>query len=186
LLLEGGAMKTRMFGVLVIGGGLLLAAASMGADGGNSPGQQDGQATELLTADQLSGMTVWSRQGELIGTVDEVILDFQERRVAYVVVTSGGFWGIGGERAIVPWKATSVQWARRLTALEQEQWKRQPGVQPGVQGSMRRGFDEEPVLVLDVDREVLMDAPRGAIQDTLDRGQAEQIHRHYGVSPYWQ
>jgi len=129
--------------------------------------EQSQYARQLITADRLNGMSVQNKQGEEIGNVDKVVLDDKNGRIAYVVVTSGGFWGIGGEKAVIPWKAVKFQ---------------QP--QQGKQGQTRA--TGESVLVVDVSKDQLKNAPQGDIERSLTRQQAEQIHQYYGVAPYWE
>jgi sporulation protein YlmC with PRC-barrel domain len=119
--------------------------------------QQSQYAQQLMTADDLGGAKIQNRQGEEIGSVDKVVLDSQNGQIAYVVVTSGGFWGVGGEKAVIPWKAVQLQ---------QEQ--------------------DEPVLMVDVTKDQLKNAPQGDIEEITDRRQAEEIHQYYGVAPYWE
>jgi sporulation protein YlmC with PRC-barrel domain len=119
--------------------------------------QQSQYAQQLMTAKEIEGMKVQNRQGEEIGSVDKVVLDSQDGQIAYVVVSSGGFWGMGGEKAVIPWKAVQLQ---------QEQ--------------------DEPVLMVDVTKDQLKNAPQGDIEEITDRRQAEEIHQYYGVAPYWE
>lgn len=122
--------------------------------------QKSQYAKQLMTANEIEGMKIQNRQGEEIGDVDKVVLDSQSGQIGYVVVTSGGFWGMGGEKAVIPWKAVQLQ---------------------------QQGEDtDEAFLTVDVTEEQLMNAPQGDIQEVLDRQQAQEIHQHYGVAPYWE
>jgi sporulation protein YlmC with PRC-barrel domain len=123
-------------------------------------GQQKSQyAQQLMTANEIEGMKIQNQQGEEIGSVDKVVLDSQDGQIAYVVVTSGGFWGMGGEKAVIPWKAVQLQ---------------------------QQAEGDKPMLMVNVSKEQLKNAPQGDIQEILDRRQAEQIHQYYGVAPYWE
>ncbi len=146
--------------------------------------QQSRYAQQLLTADKLNGMQIQNQQGEDIGSVDQVILDAKEGKLAYVVVSTGGLWGIGGQKAIVPWNALhlqSEQALQRQTAQQQGQAGQQG--QTAQQGQAQQG---QQVLVLNVQKDQLKNAPQGDLQNVLDRQQGVQIHKFYGVAPYWE
>ncbi len=125
--------------------------------------KQDQYAQQLQNSDDIQGMKIQNQQGEEVGSIDKVVIDTQAGQVAYVVLTSGGFWGIGGEKVVVPWNALKMQ------PTEQ--------AQAGQQG---------PVLVLNVTKDQLKQAPQGDLKKTLDRNQGREIHQYYGVSPYWE
>lgn len=54
---------------------------------------------------------VWNQDGEQIGTVNDMILDLDNTRVAYVIVGTGGFLGIAEKDVLVPWNMLEVQTA---------------------------------------------------------------------------
>jgi len=45
---------------------------------------------------------------------------------------------------------------------------------------------EQNALTLTVDKAQLMSAPEGDIQQALTRQEGQEIHRFYGVAPYWE
>lgn len=51
-----------------------------------------------LALSDLVGMTVENRQGEAVGQVDEVFIDLEKREVVGVVVSTGGFLGMGDRK----------------------------------------------------------------------------------------
>ncbi|MBE0597547.1 MAG: PRC-barrel domain-containing protein, partial [Desulfuromonadales bacterium] len=120
---------------------------------------RDQYSQQLTTIDDLKGMDIQTAQGESLGSVDKVVIDTKEGKVAYVVVTTGGLWGIGGEQAVVPWNAFQMRQA-------QDQ--------------------DEQVLVLSFQEEQLKNAPEADVEQGINRQQAQQIHQFYGVSPYWE
>jgi sporulation protein YlmC with PRC-barrel domain len=63
-------------------------------------------------ADDVRGLTVLDADGEAIGTVDDLVVDEGERRARFLVVTSGGFLGLGETKRLVPVDA--------VTAVEDE------------------------------------------------------------------
>ncbi len=61
-----------------------------------------------LSSNTLIGDKVKNMQGEEIGSVEEVMIDINTGHVAYVVVSFGGFLGVGNKLFAVPWKALTV------------------------------------------------------------------------------
>jgi len=58
----------------------------------------------ILPAGTLKGTRVHNFAGEELGKVDEFVLDFDSGRISYVVVSVGGFLGIGDKLFPVPWE----------------------------------------------------------------------------------
>jgi sporulation protein YlmC with PRC-barrel domain len=58
-------------------------------------------------ASRIIGTDVNNRQGEKIGDIEDVVLD-RNGSVAYAVVSTGGFLGIGDRLHAVPWKALTL------------------------------------------------------------------------------
>jgi sporulation protein YlmC with PRC-barrel domain len=74
-----------------------------------SPARMDGNRAERdwerrHRASKIIGTNVRNRQGEKIGDVEDIVLD-RTGNVAYAVVSTGGFLGIGDRLHAVPWKA---------------------------------------------------------------------------------
>ena len=55
-----------------------------------------------IKASTLIGMTVNNYQNEKLGTVENMMVDLPSGRVVVVIITSGGFLGIGDELSAVP------------------------------------------------------------------------------------
>lgn len=53
-------------------------------------------------ASLLVGMSVTNGQGETVGKVENLILDLSSGRIVAMVISSGGFMGMGGEYSAVP------------------------------------------------------------------------------------
>lgn len=66
------------------------------------PVQEFGQAINIA---DVTGTEIRNAQDERLGTVDDVVLDPQDGSIRYVVVSRGGFLGIGEEHVAVPWQA---------------------------------------------------------------------------------
>lgn len=62
----------------------------------------------MLSASSLEGNEIVNLQEEMLGNVKEIMLDTGTGRVAYVVLASGGFLGIGDRLFAIPWSALSL------------------------------------------------------------------------------
>jgi sporulation protein YlmC with PRC-barrel domain len=62
----------------------------------------------VLAASTLAGDSVRNGTGEDLGTIDEIMIDIPTGRVAYAVLSFGGFLGMGDKLFAVPWSALKV------------------------------------------------------------------------------
>jgi sporulation protein YlmC with PRC-barrel domain len=62
-------------------------------------------STLTFRASQLKGKNVETPTGEKLGDIKEVVLDPTNARVSYVVLSVGGFLGVGDKLVAVPWEA---------------------------------------------------------------------------------
>jgi sporulation protein YlmC with PRC-barrel domain len=58
--------------------------------------------------DHLMDFEVQNQNGDVLGEVDNMVIDLGASRVAYVVIGAGGFLGIGEDTIPVPWDALTV------------------------------------------------------------------------------
>ena len=68
------------------------------------------QQREPLKLDDVIGMTVNGRDGEELGTVDDVVLNPQTGEIRYAALSYGGWLGIGDKLFAVPWDALQANW----------------------------------------------------------------------------
>lgn len=59
----------------------------------------------LISADAIRGKVVHGRDGDKLGTIDRLILDERTGQVAFVVLSTGGFLGLGQSYHPIPWAA---------------------------------------------------------------------------------
>ena len=64
--------------------------------------------TKLDKVSGLIGIAVHDAQGEKLGNIDDIVIDFEQGKVSYLVMSSGGVLGIGQKHLAVPIKAFSV------------------------------------------------------------------------------
>ena len=119
------------------------------------PGQRSGKP--LIESDRVEGTAVYDRSGKRIGTVERVMIDKISGRVAYAVMSFGGFFGVGANEYAVPWRmlAYDPSLGGYRTQITAEQLRRAPSL------SGRRG------------------------QDWPDRQSEQDLHDHYQVTYYW-
>ncbi len=116
-----------------------------------------GPGPEVMAASTLDGDKILSTDGDEVGKVKDIMLDVQAGRIAYVVMSSGGFLGIGDKLLAIPWNALTLDTTRKcfLVALSSERIKNAPG------------FDKQ-------------NWPSMA-----DTTWATSLHEYYGSQPYW-
>ena len=59
----------------------------------------------LVPANDMRGKVVNGRDGDRLGTIDRLILDAPSGRVAFVILSTGGFLGLGQSYHPIPWRA---------------------------------------------------------------------------------
>ena len=130
-------------------------APSRGRTGRDYPGQRSGKP--LIESDRVEGTAVYDRSGKRIGTVERVMIDKISGRVAYAVMSFGGFFGVGADEYAVPWRM--LDYDPRLGGyhfqITAEQLRRAPS----------------------------LSGDRG--QDWPDRQSEQDLHDYYRVSYYW-
>jgi sporulation protein YlmC with PRC-barrel domain len=78
-----------------------------GADG--SVARQETQ--DLIASDKVEGTAVYDRSGNRIGDVYNFMVDKTSGKVAYAVISFGGFLGIGEDYFPLPWNQLSFDTA---------------------------------------------------------------------------
>lgn len=73
--------------------------------------------TTPLRADELTGADVRNPANETLGEIDDVVLDPRTGGVSYVVISRGGFLGLGEKQALVPWSALQATEKRDIFVL---------------------------------------------------------------------
>ena len=68
----------------------------------------DGPGPQVMAADTLTGDDVRNGADEKLGEITDIMLDVPTGRVAYVVISFGGFLGIGDKLFAVPWHALTL------------------------------------------------------------------------------
>ena len=58
----------------------------------------------LIESDRVEGTTVYDPRGNNIGSIKRLMIEKISGRVAYAVMSLGGFLGMGTEEHSIPWK----------------------------------------------------------------------------------
>ncbi len=72
---------------------------------------------EVMSATTLIGDRVRNMSGEDLGKLEEIMIDMEEGRVAYAVLSFGGVLGMGNKLFAVPWDALSVDTEQHKVVL---------------------------------------------------------------------
>ena len=111
----------------------------------------------VLAASTLTGDPVKNSTGEHIGTVDEIMIDILSGKVAYAVLSFGGFLGMGEKLFALPWSTLRVDEDQKHFILDIDKAKLENAP----------GFDKEHW------------------PDMVDQTWGNQIFAYYGAKPYW-
>ena len=111
----------------------------------------------LYKTSTIIGRAVENPHGNELGQISDVMIEATTGNVAYAVLTSGGFVGLGGKLFAIPWRALQQPTSTKAFRLDmtEEQLKQAPG------------FDKDQW------------------PDLEDRHWGDTVHAYYGQPPYW-
>lgn len=115
-------------------------------------------ATVVKANDEIVGVKVMNSANENLGEISEVMLDKKTGQVAYVVLESGSFLGMGGKLFALPWNSINYDESKDCFKLEidKDRLKNAPG------------FDKDHW------------------PDMADRTWGQSIYTYYKAKPYWE
>ncbi len=61
------------------------------------------ETPDLIAAGKVRGTSVYNAAGDNLGTIDDLMIGKRDGRVAYAVLSFGGFLGIGEKYTPLPW-----------------------------------------------------------------------------------
>ncbi|WP_048153608.1 PRC-barrel domain-containing protein [Methanosarcina sp. Kolksee] len=112
----------------------------------------------FMLASDVKGHKVVNKNAEDLGKIEDYMLDLENGRIAYAVLSFGGFLGMGEKLFAIPWSAFNVQL-----------------------------FENDMRIVLNVDKEILTKAQGfDKSQLPLSYSQLSSVYTYYGYKPYWQ
>jgi len=136
------------------------APAEQGAKivGSSYRADNDGPGPRVMGASTLGGDDVLNRQGEKLGTIEEIMLDVPTGRIAYAVLSAGGFLGIGDKLFAIPWRSLTLDPENKCFVVDvaKERLEQAPGFDKNHWPSM------------------------------ADENWARELHTYYRVRPYWE
>jgi sporulation protein YlmC with PRC-barrel domain len=111
----------------------------------------------VLSAATLCGDAVVNPNGENLGRIEELMIDLERGKVAYAVLSFGGFLGIGSKLFAVPFEALELDPDNKRFVLDtpREKLEQAPG------------FDKDQW------------------PDFADPSFGREVYGYYGVSTYW-
>ena len=124
-------------------------------DGGHRT--SGGPGPSVMDAATLAGDSVVNPAGEDVGRIEAIMLDITSGRIAYAVLSFGGFLGMGKKLFALPWGAlTPDAVAKRFILDASKETLENAG-----------GFDQDhwPTMA--------------------DPAWATRLHSYYNVPPYW-
>jgi sporulation protein YlmC with PRC-barrel domain len=77
-------------------------------------------AAHLISADTLTRDDVYNHRGQLIGAIEDIMLDMFSGRIGYAVLSFGGYLGLGDKLFAVPWDALTFDTERQCFLLSVE------------------------------------------------------------------
>jgi sporulation protein YlmC with PRC-barrel domain len=83
---------------------------------------------QLISSEDVEGTNVYGIDGKKIGEVDHLLIDKVSGRVAYAVISFGGFLGLGHSHHPVPWSALKYDTTLSgyVTGITEQQLKDAP------------------------------------------------------------
>ena len=82
-----------------------------------------------LTAKTLIGNPVKNERNESLGEIEDFMLDLRTGKIAYAVLSFGGFLGMGDKLFAVPWAAMSLDMVNHcfILSVPKDRLKNAPG-----------------------------------------------------------
>ena len=119
--------------------------------------KSNGPGPNVMEAATLTGDRVVNAAGEGVGKIEAIMLDVTSGRIAYAVLSFGGFLGMGTKLFALPWGALTLDAIEKRFILDASKEKLENA----------EGFDKDhwPSMA--------------------DPAWATRLHSYYDVTPYW-
>jgi hypothetical protein len=115
------------------------------------------ETANLIGSDKVQGTPVYRSNGERIGTIERVMIDKLSGKVAYAVMSFGGFMGIGEDYYPLPWSLLAYN-------------ERLDGYEVNVSEQQLKGAPKYS---------------RHETWDWSDRARDRKVSAYYDVTPFW-
>ncbi len=104
------------------------------------------ETRNLIAAEKVRGTPVFAADGAQLGVVEDLMLDKRSGRIAFVLMSYGGFLGVGASLKPVPWAALSydIRLGGYALAVPEERLQEAPdfGAGDDLSGAYGRRLDE--------------------------------------------
>ena len=101
------------------------------------------ETRQLIASNKVEGTPVYSRDGDRLGSIYNVMIDKRSGKVKYAVMTSGGFLGMGADYKPVPWEM--LRYDERedgyVVNMTEDDLNRAPGFRRGEEPNFDRDYD---------------------------------------------
>ena len=112
----------------------------------------------VLSSSSLCKDHVKNAAGEDLGKIEDLMIDLHSGRVAYAVLSFGGFLKMGNKLFAIPWEALTVDTAKKEFVLHVDKSRLESAT----------GFDKDHW------------------PNMADPAFGSTLYRHYGLKPYWE
>jgi hypothetical protein len=75
----------------------------------DNPSVATDETSTLISSDKVEGTAVYNREGEKLGSIHTLMIDKMSGKVAYAVMSFGGFLGIGDRYHPLPWNVLDYE-----------------------------------------------------------------------------
>jgi hypothetical protein len=116
------------------------------------------ETNTLISSDKVEGTSVYNRQGEKLGSIHTLMIDKISGKVAYAVMSFGGFLGIGDRYHPLPWSVLTYDTGQGGYMVDLDHTM--------LEGAPTYGSSETP--------------------NWGDRSWGQQVHDYYRARPYWE
>lgn len=115
----------------------------MASDDDSNPVPTD-ETDDLISSDKVEGTTVYSRQGQKLGTIKNFMVGKRDGRVRYAVLSFGGLFGLGERYHPLPWDVLTYDLNLEgfVVNLDKDQLKESPSFEEGQQPTYDRAYDQ--------------------------------------------
>jgi sporulation protein YlmC with PRC-barrel domain len=113
---------------------------------------------KVLSSSSICSDHVENADGEKLGKIEDLMMDVNSGRIAYAVLSFGGFLKLGNKLFAIPWQALRLDAVNKQFILDVDKTvlERAPG------------FDKDKW------------------PDMADPAFGNTVYRHYGYKPYWE
>ena len=115
------------------------------------------ETSPIIAATKVEGTPVFNMKNEKLGTIEDIMIDKRSGKVAYAVMSFGGFLGMGESHHPLPWPMLRYD----------------PSIGAYFVNLDRKALEGAPYY------------GAGERIDWADERWGRKVHDYYGVAPFW-